>query len=102
MDRSIARHLREHSANPLIKELNSIATEMKRTKIPKRIPEWPEQIKLGAFIVWLERTYRRKVRWKRKQGEVISVGRKSVTVKTGKYPEAISLVDIYTGDIRLI
>ena len=99
--------LREYHKNPQIHDLNRVATkqakDFKELNLPQR-PRWPECVKPGATISYLERqlSSRRALVWKEKQGRVFQLTDKVAAVDLGKYKDSILLANLHNGSVKLV
>lgn len=100
--------LREYSANPWVKDLNSKAIRDKhrhqRKHLSRTSLHWPDGFEIGKSVQW-ETHHTKDGRvsgWRPKQGRIIAINQWHATVDTGKYLDSIMLKDLYVGRARLV
>lgn len=100
--------LREYSANPWVKDLNSRAIRDKHLDEKKHLArtalKWPPGFEIGKFVRWeFHQTKDGRVGgWKPKQGRIKAIHRWHATIDTGRYLDSILLKDLYVGHARLV
>lgn len=102
--------LREYSANPWVRDLNSRAIRDKhrdrRRHLSRASLRWPDGFEIGKYIRWeyhiTKDKYNKVSNCRTKSGKVVAIHRWHATIDTGRYLDSILLKDLYVGHAKLV